>query len=258
MFRGPDLHLQNHLLLLAESSWDRSKLEMIWLPTQLMNGSAHFSPERRHNKISVCFNCISCELVDMVHKRISQSRTHWLRKRDQFPVLQEKGDKSRVLISWVLTVLALGSPEWAAGQRGQTGKQPHTEHQGPCTTLWSLSVTCQGQFRIRAQVACPQKLCRLTLRPHFLSLKYAGVMIMSAYSRVTLSRFKRLTSPLPSCVNLSKLPYLSVPQFLKVEWVAFPFSRGSSQPKDRTQLSRFAGRFFTSRATREAQEHWSG
>ena len=28
-----------------------------------------------------------------------------------------------------------------------------------------------------------------------------------------------------------------------VEWVAFPFSRGSSQPRDRTQVSYFAGRF---------------
>ena len=28
------------------------------------------------------------------------------------------------------------------------------------------------------------------------------------------------------------------------EWVAFPFSRGSSQPRDQTQVSRIAGRFF--------------
>ena len=31
-----------------------------------------------------------------------------------------------------------------------------------------------------------------------------------------------------------------------LEWVAFPFSRGSSQPRDRTQFSRIAGGFFTS------------
>ena len=36
-----------------------------------------------------------------------------------------------------------------------------------------------------------------------------------------------------------------------VEWVAFPFPRGSSQPKDGTQVSCIAGRFFTSRATKE-------
>ena len=36
-----------------------------------------------------------------------------------------------------------------------------------------------------------------------------------------------------------------------LEWIAFPFSRGSSQPRDRTQVSHIAGRFFTSWATRE-------
>ena len=34
-----------------------------------------------------------------------------------------------------------------------------------------------------------------------------------------------------------------------LEWVAFPFSRRSSQPRDRTQVSRNAGRFFTIWAT---------
>ena len=43
-----------------------------------------------------------------------------------------------------------------------------------------------------------------------------------------------------------------------LEWVAIPFSRGSSQPRDQTQVSRIAGGFFTSWATREAQEYWSG
>ena len=35
------------------------------------------------------------------------------------------------------------------------------------------------------------------------------------------------------------------------EWVAFPFSRGSSQPRDWAQVSRIAGRSFTSWATRQ-------
>ena len=33
-----------------------------------------------------------------------------------------------------------------------------------------------------------------------------------------------------------------------LEWVAFPFSRGPSEPKDRTQVSHIAGGFFTSGA----------
>ena len=36
-----------------------------------------------------------------------------------------------------------------------------------------------------------------------------------------------------------------------LEWVAIPFSRASSWPRDRTQLSCIAGRFFTIWATRE-------
>ena len=36
-----------------------------------------------------------------------------------------------------------------------------------------------------------------------------------------------------------------------LEWVAFPFPRGSPQPRDRTQVSHIAGGFFTSWATRE-------
>ena len=42
-----------------------------------------------------------------------------------------------------------------------------------------------------------------------------------------------------------------------LEWIAFPFSRGSSQPRDWIQVSCIAGGFFTSWATREAQEYWS-
>ena len=43
-----------------------------------------------------------------------------------------------------------------------------------------------------------------------------------------------------------------------LEWVAFPFSKGSSQPRDWTQVSCIAGEFFPSWATREAQEYWNG
>ena len=38
-----------------------------------------------------------------------------------------------------------------------------------------------------------------------------------------------------------------------LEWVAIPFSRESSQPSDRTQISCIVGRFFTIWATREVQ-----
>ena len=44
------------------------------------------------------------------------------------------------------------------------------------------------------------------------------------------------------------LPDSSVREILRtriLEWVAFSFSRGSSQPRDQTQVSYIAGRFFT-------------
>ena len=40
-----------------------------------------------------------------------------------------------------------------------------------------------------------------------------------------------------------------------LEWVAFPFSRESSRPRDQTLISFITGLFFTSWATREAQEY---
>ena len=47
-----------------------------------------------------------------------------------------------------------------------------------------------------------------------------------------------------------------------VDYIEFyrplPFSRGSSQPWVQTQVSLIAGGCFTSWATREAQEYWSG
>jgi len=41
-----------------------------------------------------------------------------------------------------------------------------------------------------------------------------------------------------------------------LEWVDTPISRGSFQPRDRTQVSYIAGVFFTSWATMEAQIDW--
>ena len=42
-----------------------------------------------------------------------------------------------------------------------------------------------------------------------------------------------------------------IPQARILEWVAIPFSRGSSQPRGRTQVSHSADRFFTVWATRD-------
>ena len=65
-----------------------------------------------------------------------------------------------------------------------------------------------------------------------------------------------------SCVWLFETPWTvyTVHRILQdriLEWVAFPFSWGSSQPRDQTQVSNVAGRFFASWLIREAHLHTS-
>ena len=81
-----------------------------------------------------------------------------------------------------------------------------------------------------------------------------------------------MSRPLATCENEVKWKFLSrvllwdsndytvhgILQARILEWVAFPFSKGSFQPRDWTQVSCITGRFFTSWATKEAQEYWSG
>ena len=52
--------------------------------------------------------------------------------------------------------------------------------------------------------------------------------------------------------NLPGSSVLGIFQTRVLEWVAISFSRGSSRPSDRTQVSRIAGRRLTVWATREA------
>ena len=64
-----------------------------------------------------------------------------------------------------------------------------------------------------------------------------------------------------SCLTLSDPVDHTVHGILQariLEWVAFSFSRRSSQPRDQTQVSRIAGRFFTSWATREVSREATG
>ena len=59
-----------------------------------------------------------------------------------------------------------------------------------------------------------------------------------------------------SCLILSYCIVHGILQARILEWVAFPFSRGSSQPRNQTQVFCIVGEFFTSWATREVQEYW--
>ena len=56
----------------------------------------------------------------------------------------------------------------------------------------------------------------------------------------------KVTESYPTLCNPMDYTVPGILQARILEWVAFPFSRGSSQPRDQTQVSCMAGRFFTS------------
>ena len=65
-------------------------------------------------------------------------------------------------------------------------------------------------------------------------------------------RGKWVTQSCPILCDPMDYTVCGILQARLLEWVAFPFSRGSSQPKDWTLVSRITHRFFTSWATKEA------
>ena len=63
----------------------------------------------------------------------------------------------------------------------------------------------------------------------------------------------KVTQSCPTLCDSLDYTVCEILQARILEWAAFPFSSGSSQPKDWTPVSRLAGGFFTGWATREAQ-----
>ena len=63
----------------------------------------------------------------------------------------------------------------------------------------------------------------------------------------------KVSQTCPTLCDLMNYTVHGILQARILEWVGIPFSRGSSQPRDQTQVSCTAGRFFTSWAIREAQ-----
>ena len=56
----------------------------------------------------------------------------------------------------------------------------------------------------------------------------------------------------PTLCDPKDYTVLGILQARMLEWVAFSFSRRTSQARDRTQVSHIAGQFFTNWAIREA------
>ena len=73
-------------------------------------------------------------------------------------------------------------------------------------------------------------------------------MYIDLYTDIYVCVYILIVKVTQSCQILFDLMDYTVHGILQariLEWVAFPFSRGSSQPRDGTQVSRTAGGFLT-------------
>ena len=84
-------------------------------------------------------------------------------------------------------------------------------------------------------------------------LQHAG----SSLHKVRLMKVK-VTQSCPTLYDHMDYTVHGILQAKILQWVAFLFSRGSSLPRDQTQVSHIGDGFFTSWAPREAKEYCSG
>ena len=80
--------------------------------------------------------------------------------------------------------------------------------------------------------------------PHFLCLLHwqVGSLPLAPPGKVKV----KVTQSCPILCHPMDCTVHGIPQARILEWVAFPFSRGSFQPRDRTHVSHITGGFFTS------------
>ena len=84
-------------------------------------------------------------------------------------------------------------------------------------------------------------------------VKSSGVGSQSLLQRIFLTQGSNPGLPHRRQI-LYQLSHKGSPRIL--EWVAYPFSRGFSEPSNQTRISCIAGKFFTNWAIREAQNLW--
>ena len=182
--------------------------------------------------------------------------------------------------SWCQSVQK--SPEAWTVEAAWSRQSPGTPATAPVTSL------CPFRWMAAPSApSWPRRLPRVFPRPEMLARPDSGTQVPGAsavparavrYSRLSLLTWETsrtapfvLSEVLPGVrlhffhnyrVKVTQLhPTLCHPmdyifhgilQARILEWVAVPFSRGSSQPRDRTQVSGIAGRWFASWATRES------
>ena len=135
-------------------------------------------------------------------------------------------------------------------------------NQTPCTHSWNLGEQTMA-IDSGNIIWYEQWVCRSTLERKAVCVGWVweeGKKSLSENTQASLAHGESEMLAAQSCPTLCNpmdcsLPGSSVHGMLQVrilEWVAMPFSKGSSWPRDRTWISHSVGRFFTIWATREA------
>ena len=122
------------------------------------------------------------------------------------------------------------------------------------STTWGLSSIPEWGTKIlqAAQGGQKRKEKKRKFPSHTALLDNHSVLDISIFVKV------KVTQSCPAFCDPVDYTIHGILQARILEWLAIPFSRGSSQPRDRTQVSRTAGGLFTSWANREAQEYCCG
>ena len=92
---------------------------------------------------------------------------------------------------------------------------------------------------------------RLSDQNHTKALPADSVSSLFPFIWVLPHSLVKVAQSCPTLCNHMDYTVHGILQAIILEWVAIPSSRGSSQPRDRTQVPCIAGRFFTNWATRE-------
>ena len=102
---------------------------------------------------------------------------------------------------------------------------------------------------VRVESSRPYFFLSLILK---LVFQFQSIKCMIRESESEVARLcPTLCDPMDCSLSASSIHWIFQARVL--EWIAIYFSRGSSQPRYQTQVSRIAGRRFTFWATREAQ-----
>ena len=104
----------------------------------------------------------------------------------------------------------------------------------------------RSQKMVHTYLKCEQPTQNLTSRVYFIELCCCCCCCCCLGTQACLILFDFMDCSPPG----SSAHGILQPRIL--QWVGIPFARGSSQPRDQTQVSHIAGRFFTFWAIREA------